>query len=82
MMNYYQDVWPHWSHILTPLSALTAETVKWKWTEVHQKAFEEIKRVMARETLLAYPNFSEPFDIHTDAGQYQLGACISQCTMH
>ena len=31
-----------------------------------------------REALLAYPNFSEIFDIHTDASLTQLGACISQ----
>ena len=37
-----------------------------------------MKQVMTRETLLAYPNFSEPFDIHTDASLLQLGACISQ----
>jgi cleavage and polyadenylation specificity factor subunit 1 len=37
-----------------------------------------MKRVITRETLLAYPNFSEIFDIHTDASLYQLGACISQ----
>src|SRR5687768_13769371 len=37
-----------------------------------------MKRIITRETLLAYPNFSEPFDIHTDASLYQLGACISQ----
>ena len=33
---------------------------------------------MTRETLLAYPNFKLPFDIHTDASLTQLGACISQ----
>ena len=33
---------------------------------------------MARETILAYPNFNIPFEIHTDASAYQLGACISQ----
>lgn len=37
-----------------------------------------MKRVITRETLLAYPNFNEAFDIHTDASHYQLGACISQ----
>ena len=32
---------------------------KLKWTEVHQKAFEDIKKVMAKETILTYPNFRE-----------------------
>ena len=67
------------AHILTPLSKLTSNKVKWKcWTEEHQKAFDEIKRVIAKETLLAYPNFSKPFHIHTDASDVQLGVCISQ----
>src|SRR5687767_2199537 len=37
-----------------------------------------MKRIIMRETLLAYPNFSEVFDTHTDASLTQLGACISQ----
>jgi RNase H-like domain found in reverse transcriptase len=28
--------------------------------------------------MLAYPDFNEPFKIHTDASHYQLGAVISQ----
>jgi len=36
------------------------------------------KRVIAKETLLAYPNFNKPFQIHTDASHYQLGAVASQ----
>src|SRR6187200_3210476 len=35
-----------------------------------------MKRIIIRETLLAYPNFSEVLDIHTDASLTQLGACI------
>ena len=27
---------------------------------------------------MAYPDFNEVFEIHTDASLYQLGACISQ----
>jgi len=36
------------------------------------------KRVIAKETLLAYPNFNKPFQIHTNASHYQLGAVVSQ----
>jgi len=36
------------------------------------------KRIIAKEVLLAYPDFSKPFQIHTDASHYQLGAVISQ----
>ncbi len=78
MINYYRDIWPQRAHLLTPLTALTSKKVKFVWTEVHQKAFDKMKRVISRETLLAYPNFNEVFEIHTDTSLYQLGACISQ----
>src|SRR5687768_11551246 len=78
MINYYCNIWPQRLHILAPLTALTSAKVKWKWTEEHQTTFDEMKCVITRETLLAYPNFTQPFNVHTDASQYQLGACISQ----
>jgi RNase H-like domain found in reverse transcriptase len=37
-----------------------------------------MKPIVAREVLLAYPNFSLPFEIHTDVSHLQLGAVISQ----
>src|SRR5688572_7892770 len=78
MINYYRDIWPQRSYILALLTTLTSAKVKWKWTEEKQLAFDKMKRIITRETFLAYTNFSEPFDIHTDASLYQLGACISQ----
>jgi RNase H-like domain found in reverse transcriptase len=42
------------------------------------KAFEDMKRLIAKERLLTYPNFNKTFEIHTDASKVQLGACISQ----
>jgi RNase H-like domain found in reverse transcriptase len=36
------------------------------------------KKIIAREVMLAYPDFNELFKIHTDASHYQLGAVISQ----
>ena len=42
------------------------------WSEVHNQAFEAIKKVIAREVMLAYPDYSEPFEIFTDASTRQL----------
>ena len=78
MVNYYRDMWPKRSHLLAPLSALTSSKVKWNWTDKCQLAFEDMKELIARETLLTYPDFNKPFEIHTDASQILLGACISQ----
>ena len=36
------------------------------------------KRIIAKEAILAFPDFSKPFTIHTDASHYQLGGVISQ----
>ena len=60
------------------MAALASKTTKWKWEPQHQKAFAVAKRIIAKETLLAYPNFNKPFQIHTNASHYQLGAVVSQ----
>ena len=78
VINYYRDMWKRRSDTLTPLTQMTSKQANWKWTEEHQKAFEHMKKSISRETLLVYPDFSKPFEIHTDASKVQLGAVISQ----
>ena len=41
------------------------------WNETHQKAFDDIKRTIARDVMLAYPDYSKPFVIYTR--MHQLG---------
>ena len=78
IVNYYRDMWIRRSNVLAPLSRLTSKTTAWHWTDVEQKAFDKMKRIISRETLLVYPDFNKPFIIHTDASHTQLGAVISQ----
>ena len=78
LVNYYRDMWARMTHLIHPLTALTPNKVKFKWTDVEQKAFDDIKRAIAHETLSAYLYFNTCFDVYTDARDYQLGSVIGQ----
>ena len=71
-------MWARHSHMLAPLTKITHNKVKYKWTKIEQDAFDEIKRIVSRDTLLIYPDFNEVFKFHTNANDFQLGAFISQ----
>ena len=71
-------MWKKRSELLVPLTSLTSTESKWDWTDKCQKTFNTIKQVISRKTLLSCPDFTKPFDIHTDASDLQLGAVISQ----
>ena len=58
LINFYRDTWAIWFHLLQPLTSLTSDKVKFKWTAVEQKSFNDIKRIVACVTLLAYPYFN------------------------
>ena len=80
MVQYYRDLWPKRSEILLPLTDLTkgAKQGPIVWTPQAENAFIEMKRIIARETILAYPDFNKKFSIYTDASDFQLGAVIMQ----
>ncbi len=66
------------SHVLAQLAKLTSKKVKWKWGTVESQAFQAMQKLISKHTLLAFPDFTKPFFIHTDASYTQLGAVISQ----
>ena len=71
-------MWIRKSHVLAPLASLTSNTTKWVWGEEQQNAFDTMKKILNKEVLLDYPNFSEELVIHMDASHTQLGAVFTQ----
>ena len=79
MINFYRDIWEKRSHILAPLSKLSnAKGKKFIWGKEQQNAFVAAKEMLERQAILSYPDFSQPFDLYTDASDTQLGATLVQ----
>jgi RNase H-like domain found in reverse transcriptase len=68
----------HCSHLLVPLTQLVSKTEPFNWMKVHKEAYNKIKWVISKETLLSFPDFNKPFHVYTDASNYQLGSVIMQ----
>jgi hypothetical protein len=60
-------MWPQRLHILAPLTAKTSAPKKgekhppFQWTPDMQKAFDQMKALMAADVLCAYPNHNKSF---------------------
>ncbi len=50
----------------------------WHWDLIHQIAFHSIKATIANKVVLAYLEFTKPFDVFTGTSTKQLGVVIIQ----
>jgi hypothetical protein len=58
--------------------AKKAKNRTWLWDEEHQIAFDNVKATIARDVVLAYPDYSQEFEMYTDALSKQHCAVITQ----
>ena len=61
-----------------PLNKLTSTKSKFTWTNVHQKAFDNIKKELAEALSLNIPDWSRKFIIKTDTSKIAVGAVLCQ----
>lgn len=50
----------------------------WKWGEEQEHAFQDLRQRLSTPPVLGYPDFTKPFEIHTDACGTGLGAILYQ----
>ena len=62
-------MYPRRAHILAPLSTLTSTKQTFTWTPECQQAFDQMKALLAHDTLIAYPDHNHPFHVYTDASE-------------
>ena len=78
LCNYCGDFIPNFATIAEPLTKLLRKTQPWIWTQDQQESFKRLKSLMAEPPVLAYPNYSKPFVLYTDASDVGIGAVLLQ----
>eukprot|EP00731_Ephydatia_muelleri_P001201 Em0001g1201a len=80
IISYYHRFLPNLSTVLAPLHELLKAHTQWKWTGDCEKAFEEVKKLVASDTVLIHFDPQLPISVACDASAYGLGAVLSQTT--
>ena len=52
--------------------------VPWHWDKNYQQAFDNVKATITKDVTLAYPDYTQGFEVYTDSSKLQLGAVITQ----
>ena len=84
--GYYRRFVKDYSKIPKPLTDLLPPTTakknrrkqqkEWNWTEIEQAAFTNLKDILTKPPILAYPDFDKPFELHVEACGKGLGAVL------
>ena len=91
--GYYRRFVENFSGIVKPLNELLPPThtkekgnkknkkstyKTWQWNEPERAAFQTIKKLLCSAPVLAYADFTRPFQLHVDSSGHSLGAVLYQ----
>jgi hypothetical protein len=76
--NFYCPFIRGFAHLARPLNELTRKDAEWSWEDQQQKAFDELKRRVTTEPVLAHPILTDPFELEVDASGFAMGAVLLQ----
>jgi hypothetical protein len=85
LLRYYRKFILNFSKVEKPIRAKMENKSAWKkkggrvqHSEEEIKAFNSLRDALTAEPILAHPDWSQPFEVHTDASYVGLGAVLVQ----
>ena len=84
LIGYFRRSIPNFSKLANPLFQLLKNVPEKShkssinWNQQHQDALDQLLNHLTRPPLLAYPDYNQPFILHTDASSKGLGCALYQ----
>ena len=78
MASWYRKFIPRCVEIIEPLKRLLKKNKMWEWGIEQTEAFEKIKKLLTSAPILTCPDFSQPFQLETDASDTGLREVLTQ----
>lgn len=79
--TWYRRFVPNFSTVAGPLNKLTANGKKappFQWSPEADAAFNALKECLISSPVLSCPDYTKPFEVHTDASNFGVGAMLTQ----
>ncbi|XP_013624595.1 PREDICTED: uncharacterized protein LOC106330711 [Brassica oleracea var. oleracea] len=78
LASFYRRFVPQFSSLMAPMTDCIRREGTFLWTPEASHAFTIIKQNLSSAPILALPDFSQVFELHTDASKFGIGAVLSQ----
>ena len=78
LVNWLAAFLPHLREMLVPFYDLTKRKATFKWTPLHQTAFEGIKETLCNYPVVYMPNSTDRFQVYSDTSQKAAGSSLWQ----
>ena len=79
LVNYNRTLIPNFGELTYALYDMARSAKKaCEWSDNTFKCFEALKRALISAPILAYPDFSKPFQVHSDSSDWAIAAVLLQ----
>ena len=79
MIGYFREYVQNMSFRTKHLHSLLCKGTPFVWTDAHDTEFMDLKdALISPDVMLYHPEFTRPFELHTDASKHGCGAMLAQ----
>ena len=76
--NFFRRFIPRYADLARHLDEITGKHARFSWNEDRQSSFESLKSALLDPPVLNLADTSHPFELHTDASDWAIGAVLLQ----
>ncbi len=82
LASFYRRFVQNFNTIDAPLNELVKKNITFRWTDLHEKAFNTLKDKLTNAPLLSLPNFEKVFEVKCDASGVGIRVVLMQDSKH